>query len=154
MMAPAMTLTTKRSLIWVACLLVLGACSKQTPAPAGPSTGAALERLVPMEVMARGARVFQENCAICHGPEAQGHPDWQTPGVAAAPPLNGTGNEWKRKHSELVMVIKAGVKRKNEQIMPTTSSPGSRRCGRLTFTTAGAKRMPRRLHPRADAPEL
>jgi mono/diheme cytochrome c family protein len=118
MMAPAMTLTTKRSLIWVACLLVLGACSKQTPAPAGPSTGAALERLVPMEVMARGARVFQENCAICHGPEAQGHPDWQTPGVAAAPPLNGTGNEWKRKHSELVMVIKAGVKRKNEQIMP------------------------------------
>jgi mono/diheme cytochrome c family protein len=118
MMAPAMTLTTKHCLIWTGSLLLLGACSKETPTPAAPPLGTSLERLAPMEVMARGARIFQENCAICHGPEAQGHPDWQTPGVAAAPPLNGTGNEWKRKHPELVAVIKQGVKRKNEQIMP------------------------------------
>lgn len=118
MMAPAMALISIRSLIWAGCLLLLGACSKEEPAPTGSSAGAALERLAPMEVMARGARVFQENCAICHGPEAQGHPDWQTPGVAAAPPLNGTGNDWKRKRAELVAVIKTGVKRKNEQVMP------------------------------------
>ncbi len=66
----------------------------------------------------RGARLFQEHCAQCHGPEAQGHPDWQTPGVVAAPPLNGTGNDWKRSHAELVNVIQNGAKRNGVPIMP------------------------------------
>ncbi|MEK7734736.1 MAG: cytochrome c, partial [Pseudomonadota bacterium] len=42
----------------------------------------------------------------------------QTPGEAAAPPLNGTGNDWKRSTGDFVAVIKAGVKRKGDQIMP------------------------------------
>jgi mono/diheme cytochrome c family protein len=118
-MTSPMTPFARIHLVWIACLLALAACSKkEEPAPAGSSAGTALERLAPMEVMARGARLYQENCAICHGPEAQGHPDWQTPGIVVAPPLNGTGNDWKRKHNELVAVIKKGVKRKNEQIMP------------------------------------
>lgn len=71
-----------------------------------------------METMARGARLFQEHCAQCHGPDAQGHPDWQTPGVTVAPPLNGTGNDWKRTKGEMVAVIKQGAKRKNELVMP------------------------------------
>jgi mono/diheme cytochrome c family protein len=118
MMTSPMTPSARIHLIWIACLLALAACSKkEEPATAGPA-GAALERLAPMEVMARGARVYQEHCAICHGPEAQGHPDWQTPGIVVAPPLNGTGNAWKRKHNELVAIIKQGAKRKNEPVMP------------------------------------
>lgn len=113
-----MTPGFKHRLIWLGCLLLFGACNKEEPAPAGPPADASLERLAPMEVMARGARLYQENCAICHGPEAQGHPDWQTPGVVVAPPLNGTGNDWKRKRADLVSVIKKGVKRKNEPVMP------------------------------------
>jgi mono/diheme cytochrome c family protein len=100
------------------CLLLLGACSREEPAPVSGKAPSELERLAPMEVIARGARLYQENCAICHGPEAQGHPDWQTPGVVAAPPLNGTGNDWKRKKAEMVAVIRNGVKRKKELIMP------------------------------------
>lgn len=71
-----------------------------------------------METMLRGARLYQENCAQCHGPEAQGHPDWQNPAVTAAPPLNGTGNAWKRSRSELVAIIQNGVIRSGQPVMP------------------------------------
>lgn len=71
-----------------------------------------------MESILRGARVFQEQCAQCHGPDAQGHPDWQNPQVTAAPPLNGTGNEWKRSKSELIAVIQNGAKRDGQPVMP------------------------------------
>jgi mono/diheme cytochrome c family protein len=106
-----------RHAVLLAAGLLLAACSREeSPTPAAESPS--LERLAPMETMARGARLFQEHCAQCHGPEAQGHPDWQTPGVVAAPPLNGTGNDWKRKKAEFVAVIKNGIKRKGEQIHP------------------------------------
>jgi mono/diheme cytochrome c family protein len=71
--------------------------------------------------IARGALVYQENCAQCHGPEAQGHPDWRhakQQGYAAAPPLDGTGPAAKMKKSEIIAVIKNGVKYKGEPVMP------------------------------------
>lgn len=109
---------------WVlAVFVLLAACSKggqetgtaTVPAPTGP-------HFDPVSV-AHGARLFEERCAQCHGPQAQGHPDWQTPSdgsFAAAPPLNGTGNDWKRSRAELAVIIKNGVRRKtdNADIMP------------------------------------
>jgi cytochrome c553 len=41
--------------------------------------------------------VFNTNCAICHGAEAAGTPDWRKPmedGKYPAPPLNGTAHGW------------------------------------------------------------
>jgi len=90
------------------------ACGKKEPAPAKP----ALENLIPRETLVRGEQLYRENCMQCHGPEGQGHPDWQTPGVLVAPPLNGTGNDWKRSRHDFVAVIKTGVKRKGQAIMP------------------------------------
>ena len=66
--------------------------------------------------IARGTELYAEHCAQCHGPQAQGHPDWQTPSdgsFAAAPPLNGTGNDWKRSRAELIAVIMDGTVRKD-----------------------------------------
>ena len=99
-------------------------CSREEPArvPAAPVTATpALPKLAPVpsvEALNRGARLFQEHCAQCHGPEAQGHPDWETPGVTAAPPLNGTGNDWKRTRAQLTAVIVNGSKRNGELVMP------------------------------------
>ncbi len=89
------------------------ACSKDD-APAGAAVPAG-GRFDPASI-ARGAELYAQHCAQCHGPQAQGHPDWQTPSdgsFAAAPPLNGTGNDWKRNRGELVAVIKDGVVRKD-----------------------------------------
>lgn len=71
--------------------------------------------------LARGVALYQEHCAQCHGPEAQGHPDWNTPtdgSFVAAPPLNGTGNDSGRSKQELVATIRQGVSRNGVPVMP------------------------------------
>lgn len=113
-----------RHLPWLLAGLALGlaGCERQKPAPPpAPATTTTLPAVEPapsLEALNRGARLFQEHCAQCHGPEAQGHPDWQTPGVVAAPPLNGTGNDWKRTRAELLAAIADGVKRDGVLVMP------------------------------------
>lgn len=110
---------------WLLAAMAAGgliACERQAPPPSAPSVApeveTVLERIVPIERLTRGARLYQEHCAQCHGPEAQGHPDWENPQLAAAPPLNGTGNEWKRRKSELVAVIQNGANRQGTPVMP------------------------------------
>ena len=114
------------SALFAVAVFVLSSCDRQAPPPARPSVSApepattlpALQPVPSLATLNRGARLFQEHCAQCHGPEAQGHPDWQTAGVVAAPPLNGTGNDWKRTRAELVAVIADGAKRDGVLVMP------------------------------------
>lgn len=105
----------------IVCGLWLAGCSRQDTASgtAAPTTSPVVIDVAPsLAALDRGARLFQQHCAQCHGPEAQGHPDWQTPGVVAAPPLNGTGNDWKRSRAELLAVIQNGVSRGGVAVMP------------------------------------
>ena len=105
----------------VAVALLVCACSKDKPETStGKDATFALQgnRPITAESLFRGVRLFQQQCAQCHGPEAQGHPDWQNPKVVAAPPLNGTGNEWKRRKKDMIAIIKNGAMRNGEQIMP------------------------------------
>ena len=60
----------------------------------------------------QGARLFQLNCAICHGQHGEGAKDWRTPdeqGKNPAPPLNGTGHTWHHSNKALVNVIRNGT---------------------------------------------
>lgn len=109
----------KRIVILAAAALALAACGKQEPEKtAAPASVDQAGRSFTTESLFSGVRLFHEHCAQCHGPEAQGHPDWQNPKVAAAPPLNGTGNVWRRGKLEMIAVIKNGVKRNGEPVMP------------------------------------
>ncbi|MBI5752150.1 MAG: cytochrome c [Hydrogenophilales bacterium] len=100
----------------MAAALLVGACGKKEP-EAPPAKDQA-DRLSSTESLFRGVRLYHEHCAQCHGPEAQGHPDWRNPQVAAAPPLNGTGNEWKRRKQDMLAIIHIGAKRNGEPVMP------------------------------------
>lgn len=104
-------------------LILLAGCTKEdgqtAKAPAVPS-GARLQDFDPGKI-ARGAALFEQHCAQCHGPQAQGHPDWQTPSdgtFTAAPPLDGSGNEHKRSKQQLVAVIKNGARKNGVDVMP------------------------------------
>jgi len=101
-------------------IATLAGCDKKPADPATTGLQAPLgsDRPLSLESVTRGARLYQENCAQCHGPEAQGHPDWQNHDIVAAPPLDGTGNEWKRKKSEFITIVKDGIRRNGEPAMP------------------------------------
>jgi len=110
----------------IACVIAMGllasSCSQESP-PSSTQPGAEGIRQFDPGSVARGSALFLAYCAQCHGPEGQGHPDWQTPSngsFSAAPPVNGTGNDWKRSRIELAEVIKNGARRKsdNADIMP------------------------------------
>jgi mono/diheme cytochrome c family protein len=99
--------------------LLISACGKQKPeTPTGAESVSDHDRRFSPESLVRGARLYQEHCALCHGPEAQGHPDWSNPKVVAASPLNGTGNAWKRSKQEMIAIIKKGASRHGIAVMP------------------------------------
>lgn len=62
--------------------------------------------------VAAGERVFQSQCAVCHGEQAQGlAADWRQKlddGSFPPPPLNGTAHAWHHPLSVLIQVINEG----------------------------------------------
>lgn len=103
--------------------LMLSACSEQQPATSMSGTRAgAMHTPVPMPqpvsrphdfaTVMHGGKLFQKNCASCHGQLAQGAPQWQKPdanGKYPAPPLNGTGHAWHHPLAALKATIKRGT---------------------------------------------
>ena len=93
----------------------LSACDEQETAltesvqNAGP---AMLSRWYTPEQVAQGAEVFAENCAQCHGEQAEGiHEDWRErldDGSFPPPPLNGSAHAWHHPRSILLRVINNG----------------------------------------------
>jgi mono/diheme cytochrome c family protein len=59
----------------------------------------------------KGKRVFAENCAMCHGENAESTPDWKqtlADGSYPAPPLNGSAHAWHHSLSILLRTINQG----------------------------------------------
>jgi len=60
----------------------------------------------------KGAKLFQENCAACHGKQGEGDANWRTPGPDGKyrpPPLNGTGHMWHHPLPVLLSIIRDGT---------------------------------------------
>jgi len=104
----------------MALLLVVACGKKEPPATTAGQIAQTLQTDRPFSTasLVRGVKLYQENCAQCHGPDAQGHPDWSNPKVVAAPPLDGNGNVWKRRKQDLVAIIKNGASRQGQPVMP------------------------------------
>jgi mono/diheme cytochrome c family protein len=99
----------------------LAACEPSTPPPATRGLAAApgavastANRGHDAATLARGARLFQEHCATCHGANAQGAANWQQRGPDGkypAPPLNGSAHDWHHSKAALVRTIQDGTAR-------------------------------------------
>jgi mono/diheme cytochrome c family protein len=105
-----------RKLLLSALLLVLSACSDESPPvakQAKENNQSNVVRKMDFTQISRGGRLFQQNCAACHGEQAQGlAKDWRKAdkdGKLPAPPLNGTAHAWHHPHNVLVSVIKNGT---------------------------------------------
>lgn len=59
----------------------------------------------------RGAELYAEHCAACHGAQLKGQPDWQTAGedgVLPAPPHDASGHTWHHDDAMLTDYIRRG----------------------------------------------
>lgn len=63
------------------------------------------------EALARGAQVYEENCASCHGAKLEGEENWRQPGADGrlpAPPHDPTGHTWHHPDMVLFRLTKYG----------------------------------------------
>ncbi len=63
------------------------------------------------EVIALGARVYQANCASCHGESGEGQRNWQSrqaDGTLPAPPHDASGHTWHHPDAVLLDIIRRG----------------------------------------------
>lgn len=70
--------------------------------PSDPSRRAAI---------ARGAALYAEHCASCHGARLEGQPNWKrrlADGSYPAPPHDETGHTWHHPDSLLFAIVKRG----------------------------------------------
>lgn len=61
----------------------------------------------------RGAEVYRQNCAVCHGPNGEGAANWRQRDANdqfPPPPLNGDGHTWHHPLSALRHTIRNGTK--------------------------------------------
>lgn len=62
--------------------------------------------------LARGRVVYEERCAVCHGRQLEGQPDWRMRlpnGRMPAPPHDDTGHTWHHADEVLIAIIRNGL---------------------------------------------
>ena len=102
-------------------IIYLVGCSDQATVSDAPSTSTsdeevssqtAVRRWYDSEQVVLGRGVFAQNCAVCHGAEAQGLvEDWRVKlddGSFPPPPLNGSAHAWHHPREVLMQVIDQG----------------------------------------------
>ena len=63
-------------------------------------------------IVARGAALYADHCAACHGAALEGEPDWKRPGPDGrlpAPPHDASGHTWHHPDQQLFFMAKYGT---------------------------------------------
>ncbi len=95
--------------------MALTACGGQNVSPAAPTNS--YPTLDPAQIT-QGRQVYVQRCASCHGPKAEGAPNWATPGpdgLFPAPPHDDTGHTWHHSDRVLYESIRDGM---NDPLRP------------------------------------
>ena len=72
-----------------------------------------------------GQAIFRANCAVAHGADGEGQPDWhikKPDGVLPAPPLNGGGHTWHHGDGTLYTYVSRGGKAFESPDIPSFKS--------------------------------
>jgi len=106
-----------KQLLLLFSIISLAGCSKQSidsnASGSGPATVQSnVERWYAAGQAEAGREVFSQNCAVCHGDQAQGTAaDWREKlddGSFPPPPLNGSAHAWHHPQEILLRVIDYG----------------------------------------------
>ena len=69
--------------------------------------------------LVRGERVYNELCAVCHGVNGEGQPNWKqrnADGSLPAPPHDASGHTWHHADQLLLEIVKNGGSMPNSQM--------------------------------------
>lgn len=90
------------------CASLLAGCGNDTRQPDIQEKGL---RQYDIGVLARGKRVYQANCAQCHGSSGEAKPDWRIRGADGKlppPPLDDSGHAWHHPSAWLKQMVAQG----------------------------------------------
>ena len=94
-------------------IAIIAGCSLRGGRNVPPSASLpALQPLDPTQI-ARGRHVYARYCARCHGPNAEGAPNWQQPdarGDMPAPPHDDRGHTWRHSDRQLTEIVRHGLR--------------------------------------------
>lgn len=65
----------------------------------------------PTSRIEQGRKVYDAQCASCHGARGEGQPDWERPNAAGerpAPPHDRSGHTWKHSDAMLYRIVAEG----------------------------------------------
>ena len=103
----------KAVILIITTLLAIAGCSDNQNSPVSDASKKNhIVRNMDFSQISRGGKLFQQNCAVCHGKQAEGAANWQQMddnGKFPPPPLNGTAHAWHHPHTVLVNTIKNGT---------------------------------------------
>lgn len=74
------------------------------------------------EVVANGQDIYADQCAVCHGENLEGQPNWRKrgeDGLLPAPPHDATGHTWHHDDEALFTLTKFGLAGLMENAPPT-----------------------------------
>ncbi|MEP3024534.1 MAG: c-type cytochrome [Ascidiaceihabitans sp.] len=80
--------------------------------PFSADVGSVVLRDDDRDMVARGAGIYQENCASCHGANLEGQPNWRVAGADGrlpAPPHDASGHTWHHNGDTLFRLTKYGT---------------------------------------------
>jgi mono/diheme cytochrome c family protein len=107
--------------------VVLASCgkaqdeSKTSTKQADSSPAKKIERKTDPVRYTRGLKLYQQNCASCHGKQGEGAENWRerdAEGKFRPPPLNGTGHTWHHPMHVLMDIIRNGTQRLGGNMPP------------------------------------
>lgn len=85
------------------------------------SLHASTERWFSPQQVGEGRNLFQQHCAVCHGPNAEATPNWKQTdanGNYPPPPLNGSAHAWHHDLSLLRSTVREGGIKLGGQMPP------------------------------------
>jgi len=108
-------------------LIVVAGCGSLTlRAPADSSTTAAALPMLDPNQVTRGRQIYVQQCASCHGQQAEGAPNWQQPdarGDLPPPPHNDSGHTWRHSDAQLADIIRNGLRDRFNKTPELTMPP-------------------------------
>jgi len=104
-------------------LLIIASCTAQPPTPFSNPQGTPYPPMPTLEAaqVNQGRRVYQATCAVCHGANAEGAPNWMTPdaqGNFLAPPHDDNGHTWHHSDRVLYEMSRDGM---NDPLRPNSA---------------------------------